>query len=98
MCYFADAGPARGPLRYGEVPGAIGVLEVLDNPMPGGRARGVAWGSAGQRRAGRDPSTYGTQGQEMAPHRAVGAALACDGCTPESGAGEVIANPSIMWM
>jgi hypothetical protein len=45
--YYANAGPARGPLRYGEVPGAIGVLEALDKPMPVGMALCVGWDSAG---------------------------------------------------
>jgi hypothetical protein len=44
---FANAGPAHRPLRYGEVPGAIGVLEALDNPMPVGMALCVGWDPAG---------------------------------------------------
>jgi hypothetical protein len=44
---YASAGPARGPLRYGEVPGAIGVLEALDGPMPVGRALCIGWDPAG---------------------------------------------------
>jgi hypothetical protein len=34
-------------LKYGEVPGAIGVLEALDKPMPVGMALCVGWDSAG---------------------------------------------------
>jgi hypothetical protein len=45
--YCASAGPARGPLKYGEVPGAIGVLEALDGPMPVGMALCVGWDPAG---------------------------------------------------
>jgi hypothetical protein len=41
--YYANAGPARGPLRHGDVPGAIGVLEALDNPMLVGLALCVGW-------------------------------------------------------
>jgi hypothetical protein len=40
---YANAGSARGALRYGEVPAAIGILEALDDPMLVGRARGVGW-------------------------------------------------------
>jgi hypothetical protein len=36
--YFADVGPDRGLLLPGSVPGAIGVLEALDKPMPVGMA------------------------------------------------------------
>jgi hypothetical protein len=32
-CYFTHVSVA-GPVRYGQVPGAIGVLEALDQPMP----------------------------------------------------------------
>jgi hypothetical protein len=46
--FYANAGPARGPLRHGEVPGSIGVLEAPDNPMPVGRALCVGWDSAGR--------------------------------------------------
>jgi hypothetical protein len=48
MCYFANAVPARGPLKYGEVPGAIGVLEAPDKPMPVGVALGGGWDTAGR--------------------------------------------------
>jgi hypothetical protein len=34
-------------LKYGEVPGAIGVLEALDKPMPVGMALCVGWDSDG---------------------------------------------------
>jgi hypothetical protein len=46
MRYFANVGPDRGPLLSGTVPGAIGVIEDLDKPMPIGRALRVgadAW-------------------------------------------------------
>ena len=46
MRYFTNAGPERGPLRYGAVPGAIGVLAALDKSMPVGMALRVgadAW-------------------------------------------------------
>jgi hypothetical protein len=37
MEYFTNAsGP--GPVRYGQLPGCIGVLEALDKPMPIGIA------------------------------------------------------------
>jgi hypothetical protein len=45
--FYANAGPAHGPLRYGGVPGAIGILEALDEPMPVGMALCVGWDSAG---------------------------------------------------
>jgi hypothetical protein len=45
--YYVDVGPARGPLRYGEVPGAVGVLEALDKPMPVGMALCIGWDRAG---------------------------------------------------
>jgi hypothetical protein len=38
--YFANCGPVRGPALYGQLPGAIGVLEALDNHMPIGMALG----------------------------------------------------------
>ena len=38
MRYFTNVGPARGPLLHGTVPGAIGVLEDLDKPIPIGMA------------------------------------------------------------
>ena len=34
-------------MKYGEVPGAIGVLEALDGPMPVGRALCIGWDPAG---------------------------------------------------
>ena len=36
--YFANVGPLRGPVRYATVPGAVGVLEAPDNPVPVGIA------------------------------------------------------------
>jgi hypothetical protein len=47
--YFTDVGPDRGPLLYGSVPGAIGVLDALDRPMPVGMALSAGWDD--QRRA-----------------------------------------------
>jgi hypothetical protein len=35
--YFAQIS-AAGPVRYGQLPGSIGVLEALDKPMPIGIA------------------------------------------------------------
>jgi hypothetical protein len=35
--YFTNAS-ASGPIRYGQLPGSIGVLEALDKPMPIGIA------------------------------------------------------------
>ncbi len=38
--YFTNAsGP--GPVRYGQLPGSIGVLEALEKPMPIGMASEV---------------------------------------------------------
>jgi hypothetical protein len=37
MEYFTNASVA-GPVRYGQLPGSIGVLEALDKPMPIGMA------------------------------------------------------------
>jgi hypothetical protein len=36
-----------GPVRYGQLPGSIGVLEALDKPMPIGLAACIGWDSAG---------------------------------------------------
>jgi len=36
-----------GPVRYGDVPGSIGVLEPPDQFMPVGEAHGVTWNQAG---------------------------------------------------
>jgi len=36
--YFTNCGPERGPVRYHELPGAIGVLEAPDRHMPIGMA------------------------------------------------------------
>ena len=44
---YANADPAHGPLRYGEVPGAIGILEALDEPVPVGMALCVGVDAAG---------------------------------------------------
>ena len=48
MRYFANAGPDRGPVRYGTVPGAIGVLEALDKSMPVVMALRVGADAAGR--------------------------------------------------
>jgi hypothetical protein len=44
--YFAHISGA-GPVRYGQVPGSIGVLDWPDQPMPIGMANGTGWGPAG---------------------------------------------------
>jgi hypothetical protein len=44
---FANAGPSRGPLLSGAAPGAIGVLEDLDQPIPIGMALAVGRDAAG---------------------------------------------------
>jgi hypothetical protein len=36
-----------GPVRYGQVPGSIGVLESLDKPMPIGVASAIGWTDEG---------------------------------------------------
>jgi hypothetical protein len=36
--FYANVGPARGPVRYRDVPGAIGVLAAPGNNMPIGMA------------------------------------------------------------
>jgi hypothetical protein len=46
--YFTNASPERGPLLYGSVPGAIGVLEALDKSMPVGMALRVGADAAGR--------------------------------------------------
>jgi hypothetical protein len=40
MEYFTNAS-ASGPVRYGQLPGSIGVLEALDQPMPIGMASAI---------------------------------------------------------
>jgi hypothetical protein len=45
--FYANAGPVHGPLRYGEVPSATGVVEAFDNPMPVGMALCVDWDPTG---------------------------------------------------
>ena len=44
--YFAHIS-AAGPIRYGQVPGSIGVLEALDRFMPIGEAYCVTWDEKG---------------------------------------------------
>jgi hypothetical protein len=46
--YFAHAGPDRGPLLYGTVPGTIGVLEAPDMLMPIGMAQCAGWDGSGR--------------------------------------------------
>jgi hypothetical protein len=46
--YFTNVGPDRGPLLSGTVPGAIGVLEDLDQPMPIGMALRVGRDDTGR--------------------------------------------------
>ena len=48
MRYFTNVGPQAGPVRYGTVPGAIGVLEDLDKPMPIDLALRVGRDAAGR--------------------------------------------------
>jgi hypothetical protein len=38
---------ASGPVRYGQLPGSVGVLEALDKPMPLGIASCIGWEPAG---------------------------------------------------
>ena len=46
MEYFTNAsGP--GPIRYGQLPGSIGVLDSPDHPMPIGMACCTGWDRAG---------------------------------------------------
>ena len=44
--YFAHIN-AAGPIRYGQIPGSIGVLEALDRFMPIGEAYCVTWDENG---------------------------------------------------
>jgi len=44
--YFAHIS-ADGPVRYGQVPGSIGVLDAPDKPMPIGIASCIGWDTAG---------------------------------------------------
>jgi hypothetical protein len=37
----------KGPVKYGQVPGSIGVLEAPDKPMPVGEAHGATWHEKG---------------------------------------------------
>ena len=43
--YFAHIS-AAGPVRYGQVPGSIGVLDSPDHPMPIGTAYEAGWTEA----------------------------------------------------
>jgi hypothetical protein len=47
MRYFANVGPERGPVLHGTVPGAVGVLEAPDKPMPIGQALCIGRDAAG---------------------------------------------------
>jgi len=40
--YFTNVSTS-GPVRYGQLPGSIGVLEAIDKPMPIGIASEVGW-------------------------------------------------------
>jgi hypothetical protein len=44
--YFAQISGA-GPVRYGQVPGSIGVLDAPDHLMPIGMANCMGWDPAG---------------------------------------------------
>ncbi len=44
--YFAHISQ-KGKVRYGDVPGSIGVLEATDKPMPIGEAHCVTWDENG---------------------------------------------------
>ncbi len=44
--YFAHISQ-KGPVRYGGVPGSIGVLEAPDKPMPIGEASCRTWNENG---------------------------------------------------
>ena len=44
--YFAHIS-AAGPIRYGQVPGSIGVLEAIDKFMPIGEAHCLTWDENG---------------------------------------------------
>jgi hypothetical protein len=46
--YYANVGPVKGPLRYRDVPGSIGVLEAPDKPMPIGQAMCKTWDEQGR--------------------------------------------------
>jgi hypothetical protein len=44
--YFAQTS-LNGPVKYGQLPSSIGVLDSLDNPMPIGMASCRGWGLDG---------------------------------------------------
>jgi hypothetical protein len=44
--YFAHISQ-RGPVKYDQVPGSIGVLKAIDNPLPIGVAQCVTWDENG---------------------------------------------------
>ncbi len=46
MRYFAQISH-EGKIRYGEIPGSIGVLEATDKPMPIGEASCRTWDDNG---------------------------------------------------
>jgi len=46
MSHFAHISQS-GPVKYGQVPGSIGVLEAPDKPMPIGEAHCITWGENG---------------------------------------------------
>ena len=47
MVYFTTAGPKSGPLRHGDAPDAIEVLEAPDKPKPIGTAMLARVGAGG---------------------------------------------------
>jgi hypothetical protein len=44
---FTEPIRVAGPVRYGQIPGSIGVLEAPDQPMPVGMAFEVGWTEGG---------------------------------------------------
>ncbi len=44
--YYAHVSE-KGPVKYGQVPGSIGVLEAPDKPMPIGEAHCLTWDEKG---------------------------------------------------
>jgi hypothetical protein len=47
MSRYFDHISGAGPVRYGQVPGSIGVLDSPDHPMPIGMACCIGWDLAG---------------------------------------------------
>jgi hypothetical protein len=46
MAWYAHIS-ARGPVKYGQYPGSIGVIESRDKPMPVGEASCFTWDADG---------------------------------------------------